>query len=259
MVSFDKALNYCVNCHPTLFNGKSFEDVKLKVMDHLLNTIGNGLEKEDFLSQFSYKDENKEYYKSIPEKYYNGIPLFYAYSKIHKTIKLSNGEFYKFPDVNSTIDGAFTEEELKSVEHAISIPVGIYDFHPYPNFQKKYSIIWDSPKIFNKDWLINIKWFYEKCLEYLSSDKIYEYSQAIPKDLDDLKWDKKVEEQVRFFNSTFERYRIGEESFEECISREYECEYTGDVKDFMVRRFLKENERRKNFCIETIEYISQLI
>lgn len=258
IISFEKALSLEVNSYPGLYTGKTLEDVKLKVLDHWLNYIGNGLNKEDFIERFTYNKKYEDLYKDIEEKYYNGTPLFTAYTEIMEVTRLLSTPF-EIVNPNSALNGAFTKEELKSIEHIKSIPIGLHDFQPYPNFEKKYSAIWNFSEIFDRDWLLIIKWFYEKCLEHLSSDKIYSDFQAIPKDFDDPKWVRRIDEQEMFFDFTFKKYRQGDESFGDCITREYECEFTGDTKDFIIRRFHIENERRKNFCKETIEHINTMI
>lgn len=259
MISFNKVLALSVNNYPSLYHGKTFKEMKLKVMDHLFNVIGNGLNREVFLTSYSSENKYPDNYEEIPEEYYNGTQLFYVYTRLKEYTDENTSRSFKMVDFNSCLNKVLTEKELIGVEYVHKTPLTIHDFHPYPNFQKEYSAIWGCPEIFDIDWLINIKWFYEECLDYFKSDWIYLDFQAIPKDLNDTKWGRKVEEQVRFFNLTFERYRKDEESFEECISREYECEYTGDVKDFMRRRFLLENDRRVSFIEETLEYINTLI
>ena len=255
ILDINSAINMCINMHPTLYNGKTFEDSKLKVLNHLFNVIGNGIrELEDFIERFQYNECYTKHYETPKKEYTNGTPLYRLYTEVEKKF-----DDFLWPKPDSLLEGAYSEEDLINVEYEVKIPVSFHEFHPYPNFKKEYSTIWKFSEIFDKDWLLNIKWFYEKCLDYHKSDRIYSDFQAIPKDFNNPKWEVRIEEQIKSFNRTSKKRRSWDESFEECISREYGCEYTGDVKDFIIRRFIKENDRRISFIEETIEYVNTLI
>lgn len=118
---------------------------------------------------------------------------------------------------------------------------------PYPNFEEKYSILWTIPlDVVPTDWLHEAVWFYDKCNEFFLSDMAGHYSGAYPPLRKDAL--KTVAEQEK----QFEKYRKegqSEEEFNAIISKNWECEYTGDTEDFLKRRW----EQRLNAALKFID------
>lgn len=222
--------------YPTLYIDYSYDGVRLRVLDHVFNTIGNGLDKESF--------EYQDYDFESAKKYITDESLWYGYHEEDITRKImSNGETYCFPTGKSILTCLESEKSQYS-NMVYWVESNRYPHEFYPNFDKKYSLVWKP--LFKKlplEWTEDAIWFYTQARDYFNNDP-HNFHYAFPNG------ECSVEKQIKEFEHFIKDYK----SYEE-ISKAYELEYTGDTYDFLSRRWQVELTRIKEFIDETLNML----
>lgn len=260
IMTADEAFNVSMNKHASLYSANSLEEAKLKYYDQIFNTIGNGYrDMKEFKDGHTVTAKNIQLTQSFAEKYITGEPLFYAYTEVEEKYGYKSGK------ESSSLPGLYTKEELKlmpEVVHTMQANANYfkedYNFNPYPNFQKEYSLVWDDISKLDKSWPESALVFYKKCQNYFSSDAVSNYYYACPKDNETEKWERSIES----FEKNFTRYKtegMTQDEYHQKVSKEYEVEYSGDTKDFIKRRWEKEHARINEFLDETIERLESIL
>ncbi len=232
--------------YPTLYYSSNMDEAMLCVFDHTFNVIGNGIDSKTLLEECK---NNKPLNKKQTLKYSSEKTLFVGYTKLDEKMTNLLGE--KYPDFNSDIKGAFSEEEKNKKKDVVlweEIKPRTFNY-PYPNFKKEYSLVWEENfKELGEEWINAALWFYSSCQEFFNSYKVESYHGAFP--TSDSNADLST---IADYERNFKKYSSWEE-----ISKAYELEYKGDTHDFITRRFQKDLVRINSFLDETIKMLNNL-
>lgn len=259
IMTAEQAFNYAMNKYPSLYATSNIQDSKYIYYDHIFNTIGNGYRNtKEFLIEHTINKENEHLLNSFPEKYISDQPLYYAYTKTKKFADFEMG------DSDSVLPGIYTEKEINEMEGVVKCFVQAnapiiededyqYDERliPYPNFSKEYSMVWKMDlSLLDDSWKFAALEFYTRAKDFFNSEFSHLYHNAAPKT------DWKMEEVMELYDKNFARYKkegMSESDWHQVISKEYEQNYNGNTKDFIVKRWEVEELRIKGFIDETIE------
>lgn len=131
----------------------NIDQSRYSIMDQLFNVLGNGIYTlEEFLEEISSEE--------LPNKdralYLLQSNLYYAMEGLEFDRYES---FLVVPEIEKI--------NYKNITRWLDIGK-IRSWNPYPNFNKKYSIVWQSDFIKNIpiDWVKEAKIFYYTCLQY---------------------------------------------------------------------------------------------
>lgn len=227
MISPSQYVKNKVCLYSLSYASTSEEQAKLKVFNQLLNVIGNGIRDEEELAQ-----ELKEI-KVDTEKYprlISGEKLFFG---------------YKDKTFSETTPYIFEEEKALYPDIEEWYENTIHPFSPYPNFDKNYSIIYNSESLLkSEEWIKEIIWFYQQCRICVENNNHY---YAFPKETE-----KETKKHVESIKNAIESKNL---SSNEEISTLWGAEFSGDYYQFCVNRWNKEKERIFEFIDVTIEML----
>lgn len=221
-------LNRCITKHPTLFASSSLHIAHLKVLDQLLNVIGNGIrDDEDLVLDIESLND-----VSTPENMaeFASSDFFWGYTTT---------DF----DASSSI--VVCEQDKDKYPHIVHwVHSGKSPFKPYPNFDKQYSIVWRCPHFFvlGKDWIEWALVFYNECRRWFHTSDIH-YHYAFPTG---------SEHTTSYRLKSFEKYIEKYNNDHDAISEAYNLEYAGDNYDFLCRSWRKERKKIHIFLYETL-------
>ena len=175
--SVDNYVKQHANEYPSLYIGRSFQETKMKVLDQLLNVIGNGIRDDDELMTelFACPDVDVDISKWFDTKISNG------YEEIREFDISGTHKKYAMPVGNSTV----TCTEAEKADHPevkLWIECGQHPFNPYPNFKEAYSTIYQCPiyvMLLEKDWIDAAIEFYEYSKQWIV-DNESRYHNAYP-------------------------------------------------------------------------------
>lgn len=246
---------------PSLYANKDFEKCKFRVYDQLFNVLGGGYNDiEDYINTLSKK---KEIDLERAKRYCNE-ESFDGYTEIEEidlgTRKFTRPNFDKceirnifkdekenYPNVIHWAENRYLKEEKNFLTNLFKKES---KFSPYPNFEKKYSTIWTEKELLNilsKEWIEEIIWFYESCLDAINKGCFKNYSEFpsgnYKKDLE------RIEDMEK---------RIKDKSFEQ-ISIDYGVEYDGDTSKFLTNKWLKTKNEYEIFINETINVLNDFL
>lgn len=246
LMTIDQAYTLAMNQHPSLYIASTPELSKIKFYDHVFNCIGNSISTlEDFEEHYTIAPHNENLIHTIPEKYTSGEQLYYAYTDTN------------FPNFNNGINGLFTLAEIEQMpECKRYTPVSKLnirhhvEFVPHPNFSEEYSFVYrfDLTKI-GRSWTTAALEYYRYCKKFFTTPDAQYYSGAVPSDLT------ARQRSIDSYEKCFARYKqagMTEAEYHKAISEAYELEYTGDILDFMARRWNIELDRINKFIDATI-------
>lgn len=255
----EQYVNYNINTYPSLYVMPTRKLSELRILDQTFNTIGNGIDNIDgFLKDIDTKRAGTSDYTSVLEKYNGEHDLFYAYTEL-ETHEYGGIEV-TFPKHDSSLDGVFTREEVANMPEAKHMTPAYktadkedHAFNPYPNFEKKYSIVWDGDiNELDDEWIDAAIGFYKDCKDFFLSEDSNRYHYAFPKA------NKRVEDHIRDQEKFFEKYKESSSSVEEFhakVSENWETPYDGDTYKFLELRWANEKERILEFIDETIDML----
>ena len=245
---------------PSLYVKNDFELIKFKIYDDLINKLSSYETTEEFIDGIS---KNKEIDFDRVKRYLNE-KSFNGYSDAEK-INIGTKEIVLPKSNTCIVNNIFEDEKEKypnviywqinnnndNVEKNILEKKGLIidtKFSPYPNFQKKYSTLWNNKDdLLNKlpiEWIEEFIWFYQTSLQAINDGCYKNYSQ-FPTGSE--KEDKsRMIEMQKFINN----------KSNEQISKDYDCEYNGDLFDFMSRRWEKQKIEYELFINEIIEVLA---
>lgn len=244
-ISIDQYVISTIYKFPSLFNDMNYYQSKMKVLDHLLNTIGNGISNGDELLEH-LSDINNDLTMDDIKPYITGEPLFYGYFDVTTYTDKETGEIHHHP---ANISKSIISTEADKVNHTdvvLWLSVLHYKFRPYPNFLKGYSTVYRCPSYLNlhKSFIEGAIEFYKYCLELLIEDET-RYHNSFPCASD-------AETKLRLREL---RQHLNTYSSNEQISEEYGVTFTGDLYQFEVDRWNKEKSRIILFINETISLL----
>lgn len=249
ILTADEYILRSVSEHPSLYASPSSEESKFRVLDHILNTIGNGADMASFEGIPLTKKK-----VSATQKWFRCERAAYGYTK---TKEIGSGEFkWTVPDGDYKVVAPVDElSNYPEIIHWVEFDTG-HKRDPYPNFSKKYSAVWDKGDVkfeaLGKEWAEAAIWYYEKCQEYFSDPRSYNsYHSAFPCDTED-KTNRTIKDYMSYIGSV-DKYPTNN-----AITEAYECEFIGDrtnkddVAAFITRRWEKEHKRILDFIEDTL-------
>lgn len=234
-------VEYCLYSHPTLYSASVFDVAKFRILDHLLNVIGNGIsDPEELREKLAYQEYDRE--KAL--RYIGKEPLYYGYHNVTVI-----GE-YTFPDSNSgsgTLYGVLESEKINHPDVKKWVECEkIEHINPYPNFSKAYSTLYRTDILsYGNEWREAIKWFYMSCLEYFKGNcSGYSYAFPCAKAIE-------TEYRLRDMKKRLTQYESNEE-----VSAQYNHPFNGNVEDFLTSRWEEERNRIINFIEESLKLLT---
>lgn len=245
-----------VNAHPSLYAAPTYDEVKFRILDHVLNTIGNGIYMETF-TDVPVSDTEI----ATAQKWFNCSRAAYGYTKIET---FSDDDGYSWRIGRGDPECVVREDEkdqFPNIAHWVDFDCN-KSRDPYPNFSKKYSPVWNNRDIkfeqLGADWAEAAVWFYNKCYEYfLDTEQVKSYHSSFPKRTEQ-ETKNAIADYRRFMN--IDRYPTNAD-----ITTVYGCEFTGDrgndedMAKFMTLLWKQELQKILSFLDETIEYLYTLL
>lgn len=240
-----------VGTYPTLYAFPTFDRARFAVMDHVFNTVGNGLILEDFL----YKDYNFE----IADKFLTGEKIFEGYHKDDcKVLYIQdNGEPCYHSNYSADPITVLDSERVNYPDYVYWIECSRHGTkNPYPYFKKSYSPVYAGDFDFNAlgtEWIKESIWYYQQALKYFESDDCKSYQAAFPY------YDSYQQRDLTHHRlEDFKKHTEGKyESYEELSKAYGVAGYNGDDYDFLCRRWNKEHTRIKKFINDTIKMLEE--
>ncbi len=243
LITLEQIFVLFLNKYPSLYASNSIKLSKLRVYDHIFNTIGNGIRTiDDLYSYLSLEDLDS---LIIQEKYVSDIELYRCYFS----------HDYKFQQIYLIL----TEEEANNnslIVDKLKLKKINY-FKPYRNFKKEYSIVW-TPEVdlFDLDSLKEILWFYKECELYFYSEN--KYDNFLSGKLDSDKFNSSLKEQEKYLEKYFDNTHSKEEAYQQ-ISKAYGVPFNGDMRQFVLDRAELDIQQSLSFIKETIEMLEYKI
>lgn len=232
---------------PSLYCSDSYEASKIKVLDQLLNVIGNGIrDTEELDEEMKFRKLDRDRALRIC----NGEPVYYGYfdaEDFGDGFKMGRGESItaleseqsNHPTVVYWMEASNTSKRNRFLGEE-------YRWSPYPNFQKKYSTVWQTDfKKLGSEWAKEVVWFYTKCQEYFAGD-CSNYHGAFPSNIP-TKDDKLIQDMLGYR----EKYKTDKEFSDMYLGSG--VVYAGDMRAFLVDRWAATRANIDQFIVETIQ------
>lgn len=238
----DQAILKFLGMYPSLYSDSTYDLVKIRVLDYIFNTVGNGIYSSN---SFEYQDYDFESSK----KYITDETLCYGYHEedIDRKIITPNEELYCITKSNSKPIVCLTSEKDQYHDVVYWLDQKRYNKVYHPNFEKNYSLVWNPLfKNLTQEWIDAAIWYYTQAQNYFNNNPT-DFHYAFPNSKTT------VEKQIKEFEHFIKDYK----SYAE-ISKAYELEYTGDSYDFLSRRWQVELKRIQDFIQETLIMLEQL-
>lgn len=238
LLSPDEYIVNSINNYPTLYLKYSFEQSKIAVLDHVLNVIGSG--SDDFERMITGKP------KSFAE-----IENWFGENKVYEYEKNGSRKI-----VFESSENTMEIEKYKDYFHV-----------PYPNFQKRYSLVYsENYKVMSDEWKKAALDFYLYAKDFFqdkNKSKHYHYAFEMESLTKPEKSDTEESRKLsRLYNTRMnlisDMKKAFEKRTEEQINKDYGVEFKGDktndadICKFLENRWLKEKERIQKFLDQTI-------
>ena len=204
--------------YPSLYKDVNYEKSKMKVLDHVFFTIGNGMkiaepadgEAGGYVVSPKYKRDRitdewvrrkdkpygKEKYKKLPSDYFDSV-VYYVYGSdrpldtiVRKDDSYSDSVYLRFPK----------RSEEKNREPRLYKAESIGPFSPYP-FSKGYSIacaVFYNDLFLQEDWMDELISLCERTLIYFNNHEEYKENVYFPSE-------NKINKDLRYFQDRFEK------------------------------------------------------
>lgn len=232
----DQFIKLAICRFPTLYACDTFEFSKFRVLDQLLNVIGNGIRDDDELDEFIFVEnvpDFSDYERYIKEE------IFFGYENV-RAIEGSNVLFPEGESITCLESNKHLYPNVKKWIHSKKIK----EKAPYPNFKEGYSTVYRTNfERLGNEWIDAAIWFYQEAkvlLEQYESTYHYAYPCATERETVNRKAD-----QIKMFGA-----RTNEE-----ISKDWEHPYDGDIEKFLIGKWQKEKTRIFEFIERTISYL----
>ena len=238
MLSPEQYVYNQVASYPSLYHANSYDAAAKRVFDQLFNVIGNGVDLPDELDR-PIVDQVEV------AKFLRGEKVYWGYTEVEE---LANGVM--IPKRSSIGKSLICVESEKALHPEVLLWIDCKDYPwtPYPNFEKKYSTVYEPEfKDLGKEWIEAAIWFYEECVEFFNNTPEW-YAYAYPR-----KSQRETDNQLYNMRVRLQSYKSNEE-----ISEAYECEFDGDIDKFLRLRWEKELSRIDRFISETLSYLREL-
>lgn len=239
-MDLDEYVKRCICEYPSLYVTPTYEESRMKILGYFFNSINYGLPPmKEFrygLKHLKQKTDLSRLEKYFSEKFYDG---YYNAQEI----KLSGDKIFLVPANDSKqVHNVLESERVNYPDIKLWYANRYHPFTPYPYFKTRHSIVHDSPmfRFFPDDWIQGGIDYYEHCKKWFNSDAVKNYSYYYVE-----RNEKSLTSQLNAFGT-----RTNEQ-----ITKDWECEYTGDVHDFKVRIWQKEKQRILLFIDETLDIL----
>ena len=238
MLSPEQYVHNQVATYPALYHADSYESAAKKVFDQFFNVIGNGVYLPEELD-LPVTDLAKA------EKFLRGENVYYGYTEVEDL-----GRGVIVPKRSSDQNHLVCVESEKQLHPEVILWIDCKDYPwtPYPNFEKKYSTVYEPEfKDLGKEWIEAAIWFYEQCVEFFQTTPeqyVYAYPCKSQRETDNCVYDMRVR---------LQSYKTNEE-----ISEAYGCEFDGDIDKFLRLRWEKDLSRIDRFISKTLSYLREL-
>ena len=241
-----------VNNYPSLYAAPSYGDSKFKILDHVFNTIGNGLYMGSFIG-----DPATPQATSDAQKWFQCERAAYGYEKC-STIEYGEYSYSRPSGDPSVVVPLYEMPDHPQISTWVEFDCGAKE-SPYPNFKKEYSMVWDVRDIKFSDlgveWADAAIWYYTKCKEFFLDDvRSKKYYSAFPSTNE-----RDTKKTVKDYMEVLSKYESAD-----AITAAYEVEFIGDphsdddVSSFIERRWMKEKQRILSFIEETDSFLVNL-
>ena len=238
MLSPEQYVQNRVAAYPALYHADSYESAAKKVFDQLFNVIGNDVDLPDELDR-PIVDQVEV------AKFLRGEKVYWGYTEVEE---LANGVMIPKRSSNGKSLICVESEKALHPEVLLWIDCKDYPWTPYPNFEKKYSTVYEPEfKDLGKEWIEAAIWFYEQCVEFFQTTP-EQYMYAYP-----CKSQRETDNQLYKMRVRLQSYKTNEE-----ISEAYECEFDGDIDKFLRLRWEKDLSRIDRFISKTLSYLREL-
>ena len=238
MLSPEQYVYNQVASYPSLYHANSYDAAAKRVFDQLFNVIGNGVDLPDELDR-PIVDQVEV------AKFLRGENVYYGYTEVEN---LGHGVIIPKRSSDDNYLVCVESEKALHPEVLLWIDCKEYPWTPYPNFEKKYSTVYEPEfKDLGKEWIEAAIWFYEECVKFFNNTPelyAYAYPRKSQRETDNRLYDMRVR---------LQSYKSNEE-----ISEAYECEFDGDIDKFLRLRWEKELSRIDRFISETLSYLREL-
>ena len=238
MLSPEQYVYNQVASYPSLYHANSYDAAAKRVFDQLFNVIGNGVDLPDELDR-PIVDQVEV------AKFLRGEKVYWGYTEVEE---LANGVM--IPKRSSDQNHLVCVESEKTLHPEVLLWIDCKDYPwtPYPNFEKKYSTVYEPEfKDLGNEWIEAAIWFYEECVEFFNNTPEW-YAYAYP-----CKSQRETDNRVYDMKVRLQSYKSNEE-----ISEAYGCEFDGDIDKFLRLRWEKDLSRIDRFISETLSYLREL-
>lgn len=235
-----------ISAYPSLYAAPTREAAIFKIMDQIFNTIGNGIEFENFVG-----DEINEDVMAAAQKWFSCSNAAYGYYQVDTykgferpigdSIVVHGSEKHLHPDIVYWVNFECNQPR-----------------DPYPNFQKRYSLVWKpSFKKLGIEWRNIAIWFYEECRDYfMDVDRVKSYHTSFPK---------KTEKETNRLISDYKKRITDKKMYPDnvAITKAYGVKFVGDpendsdVAAFIQRRWDKERADIMIFIDKTLTMLKE--
>ena len=178
------------------------------------------------------------------------------YPGLFSSSSLDRAKFKVFDQLFNTIGNGISNdkellEELTYYEfdkdRAMELVLKDFDRFrdPYPNFQKKYSVVWTSNfKEFGPEWCDAAIWFYDVvCREYFD-DGAYDYYEKYP-----CANNRETQDRIRAMNQI--ALRVSKEE----LLREFSLDYNGDMHEALCNKWNNQLQNIYKFIDNTVDML----
>ena len=238
MLSPEQYVYNQVASYPSLYHANSYDAAAKRVFDQLFNVIGNGVDLPDELDR-PIVDQVEA------AKFLRGEKVYWGYTEVEE---LANGVMSPKRSSDQTHLVCVESEKTLHPEVLLWIDCKDYPWTPYPNFEKKYSTVYEPEfKDLGKEWIEAAIWFYDECVKFFNNTpELYAYAYPC-------KSQRETDKRVYDMKARLRSYKSNEE-----ISEAYGCEFDGDIDKFLRLRWEKELSRIDRFISKTLSYLREL-
>lgn len=167
----------------------------------------------------------------------------------------SKGDFIEHYTVKAT---TVIPTEFKLVEGDRPDKWG-FERQPYPNFDKKYSLVWRvrSLDFLDDTWIDAAIWFYNECKEYFKGDAA-NYSYAYPNKRKNTDGESEVKQFTKIIGNLFKEGMTTQQHWD-AVTNHFigDTEYKGDVEDYLQRRWIDAKVGYIKFIDETLAKLAK--
>lgn len=257
-MTVEQAFNRAMNESPILWVSPSLDVARMKYYDHVFNVAGNGYpDLEVFIQRHTITNENKHLIDAFPDKYLGQDDLYQVMLKTGEHEFEINGVEYniKCNRMGQYLPELYLYDEVKHLKK-ISYIAPAYEIKndsalkPYPNFDKKYSMVWkmDMSQL-DISWTYAAKEYYEEMKRFFNGPDLSSYSEICPDN------EKQFKETLIEFSDQLQNYYkdgMSQKEYFSAVSQAYERPYTGDTEAFLKAQWYDELTRIKEYLDETL-------